>query len=105
MDAIVIQTTTASLEEAELIAEALLGEGLAACVQTAPVRSRYVWKGAVERADERLMLIKTRADLFEPVRARIRALHSYETPEIVATAIVAGDPDYLAWIAGVTRET
>ncbi len=99
---IAVQTTTASPEEAERITEALLAENLAACVQIAPIRSRYVWKGAIERADEQLMLIKTRADLFEAVRARIRALHSYETPEIVATPIVAGDPDYLAWIAAST---
>ncbi len=101
---ITIHVTTASPEEAEAIADALVAEGLAACVQIMPIRSRYVWKGAVERADELLLLIKTRAALFEAVRTRVRALHSYETPEIVAQAIVDGDPDYLAWIAASTRE-
>jgi periplasmic divalent cation tolerance protein len=102
MSFVTILTTTASEEQAEAIAEALLAEGLAACVQIAAVRSRYVWQGAVQHQAEQLLLIKTRADLFEPVRARIRALHPYETPEIIALPIVAGDVDYLAWMAQAT---
>ena len=101
---VTILTTAASPDEAERIAEALLAEALVACVQISEIRSRYVWKGEVQREDEQLLLIKTRAALFEPVRARIRELHSYETPEIVALPVTAGDPDYLAWIAGVTRK-
>lgn len=100
---VTILTTTASEQDAETIADALLAEGLAACVQIARVRSRYVWKGAVERVDEQLLLIKTSAAQFEPVRARIRALHSYETPEILALPVAAGDGDYLAWLAEATR--
>jgi uncharacterized protein involved in tolerance to divalent cations len=96
---ITILTTTASPDEADRIADALVAEGLAACVQIAAIRSRYIWKGQVERADEQLLLIKTREALFEPVRARIRELHSYETPEIVALPIAAGDGEYLAWLA------
>jgi uncharacterized protein involved in tolerance to divalent cations len=101
---IVIQTTTATVDDAERIAEALLAEGLAACVQVLAIRSRYVWNGAIQRDDEQLLLIKTRAELFEPVRARIRALHPYETPEVIALPIVAGDPDYLAWLAQATGQ-
>jgi len=100
--AIVVQTTTATPEAAERLAEALVGEGLAACVQIAPIRSRYVWKGAVQREDEQLLLIKTREALFEAVHARIRALHAYETPEIIATSVAAGDADYLTWLAAAT---
>ena len=100
--AVVIQTTTASVEDAERIAEALVAERLAACVQIAAIRSRYVWKGEVQREDEQLLLIKTRESLFDAVRARIRALHSYETPEIIAMPLVAGDADYLAWLSEVT---
>jgi periplasmic divalent cation tolerance protein len=96
-------TTTASEAEAEAIAAALLADDLAACVQIAAIRSRYVWKGEVQREPEQLLLIKTRAALFEIVRGKIRTLHSYETPEIVALPIVAGDADYLSWMAGVTR--
>ena len=100
---VTVLTTTASEAEAEAIAEALLAEELAACVQITAIRSRYVWKGEVRREAEQLLLIKTRAVLFEIVRAKIRSLHSYETPEIVALPIVAGDADYLSWMAGVTR--
>jgi uncharacterized protein involved in tolerance to divalent cations len=102
---VTVLTTTASEAEAEAIAEALLAEQLAACVQITTIRSRYVWKGEVQREAEQLLLIKTREALFEPVRARIRTLHSYETPEIVALPITAADADYQTWMAGVTRET
>ena len=101
---VTVLTTTASEAEAEAIAEALLADELAACVQIAAIRSRYVWKGEVQREVEQLLLIKTRAALFEIVRAKVRAMHSYETPEIVALPIVAGDADYLSWMAGVTRQ-
>ena len=99
---VTVLTTTATEDEAEAIAEALLADGLAGCVQIAQIRSRYVWQGKVEREAEQLLLIKTRAELFEIVRGRIRAMHSYETPEIVALPIAAGDGDYLAWLGSVT---
>ena len=99
-----VLTTTASEREAETIAEALLNEALAACVQILPIRSRYVWNGAIQRQAEQLLLIKTRAALFETVHARIRTLHSYDTPEIVALPIEAGDADYLAWIDKATNQ-
>ena len=104
-EACVILVTAGSEAEAEALAEALVGERLAACVQLSPIRSRYVWKGAVQRDDEILLLIKTRAELFEIVRGKIRAIHSYDTPEIVALPITAGDADYLAWLGGVTGAT
>jgi uncharacterized protein involved in tolerance to divalent cations len=100
---VTVLTTTASETEAETIADALLAEQLAACVQILPIRSRYLWQGEVQRETEHLLLIKTREVLFEPVRAKIRTLHSYETPEIVALPITAGDVDYLGWIGDVTR--
>lgn len=102
-DACTIFTTARSETEAEDIARALLEERLAACVQLAPISSRYVWKGALEREEEILLLIKTRASLFEAVRARIRRLHSYETPEVVMVPVTAGDADYLAWLAESTE--
>ena len=100
---VTVLTTTADEAEAEAIADALLADELAACVQIMPIRSRYVWNGAVQREAEQLLLIKTRADLFEVVRARIRTMHSYDTPEIIALPIAAGDADYLTWIGEVTR--
>jgi periplasmic divalent cation tolerance protein len=102
-DAVVIQTTAGSPEEAERIAEGLLADRLCACVQIAQIRSRYVWKGAVQREDEQLLLIKTRAEFFEAVRSRIRELHSYETPEVIAVPLAAADPDYLAWLEATTQ--
>jgi periplasmic divalent cation tolerance protein len=96
-------TTAGSDAEAEALAEALLAERLAACVQLSPIRSRYVWKGAVQREDEILLLIKTRAELFEQVRARLRALHSYDTPEILMLPATAADADYLAWLEAETK--
>jgi periplasmic divalent cation tolerance protein len=101
---VTVLTTTASPLEAEAIAEALLTEELAACVQILEIRSRYVWRDAVQREPEQLLLIKTRAALFEVVRAKIRTLHSYDTPEIVALPIAAGDADYLSWLGSVTRK-
>ncbi|CAN7267753.1 divalent-cation tolerance protein CutA [Phenylobacterium sp. LjRoot219] len=100
---VTVLTTTATAAEAEAIADALLAEELAACVQITEVRSRYVWNGAVQREAEQLLLIKTRAALFEVVRAKIRTMHSYDTPEIVALPITAGDGDYLSWLRSVTR--
>ena len=99
---VTVHTTTASEAEAETIAEALLGEELAACVQIVAIRSRYLWKGELQREPEQLLLIKTRAELFEILRGRIRAMHSYHTPEIIALPIAAGDADYLAWLGAVT---
>ena len=101
-DACTIFTTAGSETEAEDIASALLAEQLAACVQMSPITSRYVWKGELAREEEVLLLIKTRAELFEKVRSRIRALHSYETPEVLMVPVTAGDADYLAWLAAGT---
>lgn len=99
---VTVFTTTASEAEAEAIAEALVVERLAACVQFTSIRSRYVWKDALQKDDEVLLLIKTRRELFEPLAERLRALHAYETPEIVMLPIEAGDPAYLAWLAANT---
>ena len=102
--AIVVSTTAGSMDEAEKIAQALLEARLAACVQLAPISSRYVWKGQIVREDEVLLLIKTREALFEPVAAAIRAANSYETPEIIATSVIAGSNDYLEWLAASTGD-
>ena len=99
---VTVLTTTATEDEAEAIAEAMLADGLAACVQITAVRSRYIWQGQVRREPEQLLLIKTRAELFEIVRGKIRAIHSYDTPEIVALPISAGDADYLSWLGGAS---
>ena len=91
------------MAEADRIAEALIDERLAACVNIlGKIRSVYRWQGKIERADEVAMIAKTTEALFETLAARVRALHSYDTPAIVAWPIVAGDAAYLAWIAAET---
>ena len=98
-DKIVVLTACDSEQEAETIARHLIDQRLAACVNIVPgARSIYRWKDQIEDAREFLLLIKSRRDLFEPLRAAIEKLHSYEVPEVVALAMVDGSPDYLAWL-------
>lgn len=86
------------------LAEALVGERLAACAQVLPgVRSVYRWQGEVERADEVLLLLKTVRDRLPALTARIQALHPYELPEVVAVEACGGLPAYLGWVAAETR--
>ena len=84
----------------EKIAQALVEEQLAACVNLLPgVSSTYRWEGQVETASECLLLIKTDAEHFNTLKQRIKALHSYELPEIIALPIEAGSSEYLKWIS------
>ena len=94
----IVTTTLANRAEARRIAKALLAERLAACVQLLDIESHYVWKGEAMAEPEVMLLAKTRAELFESVIARIKALHPYELPEIVAQPFQAGFGPYLAWI-------
>ena len=94
-----IYITTPSREMAEKIARALVEERLAACVNIIPgVRSIYRWKGNVEAASEVVLIAKTRADLFARLEKRVKELHSYEVPCIVAWPIAAGHQPYLDWL-------
>ncbi|MDO8346860.1 MAG: divalent-cation tolerance protein CutA [Rugosibacter sp.] len=92
---------------AELLAETLVTEQLAACVSVLPaVRSVYRWQGALERAEEVPLLIKTTAARYAALEAAIRVRHPYELPEILAVPVTHGLPDYLMWVANeVTLET
>jgi periplasmic divalent cation tolerance protein len=96
-----VVTTSVNSEQAALdIAETLVRERLAACVQvTADVTSVYVWQGSLQRTREWICQIKTAPVRFEALRERLKALHPYEVPEILVTEIAAGDPAYLAWLA------
>ncbi len=86
------------------IAQALVEEKLAACVNiVGPVRSIYRWRGAIEQASEYMLIIKTAVRHFAKLERRVRELHSYEVPEIVAMTIAAGSKPYLSWLAQSTR--
>lgn len=98
-DARVVLVTVPSREEGERIAEALVGESLAACVNVVgPIRSIYRWQGAICRDDEYLLLIKTTADRYAALEARVLALHGYENPEVIALPVERGAAAYLEWI-------
>jgi periplasmic divalent cation tolerance protein len=100
----VLLTTAPSRDEAAKIANLLIGEKLAACVQLLPIESFYVWQGKTQNEAEVLLLVKTRATLFESVITRIKAVHSYSAPEIVATVFTAGFQGYFDWIDDVTAD-
>ena len=94
-----VYCTAPSCEEAEKIAETIVGEGLAACANILPgIMSFFRWKGQVERAEEIGLIFKTTEPLFEKLATRIRVLHSYDCPCIVAFPITVGQADYLDWI-------
>jgi len=99
-----VVTTTSSRANAEGIAQLLVEQRLAACVQVVgPVFSRYRWRGKVETAREWLCLIKTRSNAYPEVEAAIRAIHPYEVPEILAVPVVNGYEGYLRWMGSSVR--
>ena len=98
--AIVVFMTAANGEEATRLADMLVGAHLAACVQILPeMESVYRWQGKIERAPEVLVLAKTIRSKFEELEREVRALHSYDTPEIIAVPVVAGSASYLEWLS------
>jgi periplasmic divalent cation tolerance protein len=98
-DAIVVFMTAANGEEAARLADMLVGAHLAACVQILPeIESVYRWQGKIERQSEVLLLIKTTKSKFDELEREVRALHSYDTPEIIAVPVTAGSTPYLEWL-------
>ena len=96
---IVVFVTAKNKTEAKRIARGLLKDRLAACVNIlAGVESLFWWQGKIDRGSEVLMIIKTKRKLFEKVMAKVKLLHSYQTPEIIALPVVAGSWAYLKWI-------
>ena len=96
---IVVLTTAGTEEQADTIARGLVEAELAACVNVVGgARSTYRWQGSVTKDAELLLVVKTTSDRFEAVRAKIRELHSYELPEVIALPIVDADPAILDWI-------
>ncbi len=101
-DYCIIMTTLPNREEARKMARGLVEEQLGACVQLLDIKSVYTWKGEVQEDDEVLLLIKTRADLYDAVEVYIQTHHPYEVPEIVQVPITAGLSAYLGWVDEVT---
>ncbi|NJM77585.1 MAG: divalent-cation tolerance protein CutA [Acaryochloridaceae cyanobacterium RU_4_10] len=100
-----VLVTVSSEAEATAIAQTVVQEKLAACVNLIPVRSVYIWQDQLQQEPEWQLLIKTTRDRCSALQERILALHSYEVPEILAIPIQAGSPSYLAWIETQVNET
>lgn len=99
-DKLLAFTTAGSQTEADKIAQTLVEQRLAACVNIVPrVQSVYRWQGKVERAEEFLLIIKTSRSLEEQVRSAIGEAHSYELPEFIVVPIESGSPEYLKWLS------
>jgi periplasmic divalent cation tolerance protein len=104
IDEILILSTAGSEELASRIGKALVEENLAACVNIVPgIRSVYRWQGRICEDAEFLMLIKSSANIFEQVRRKIREIHTYQVPEIIALPLGNADGDYLSWLRGQLR--
>jgi len=98
-DEIAVFITAPSEDMAAAIARSLVEARLAACANIIRgIRSIYTWQGKVQDDPETLMIVKTRRDLFDGIKSKVKELHSYEVPEIVALPIVAGSEDYLRWL-------
>ena len=98
-DFIQVTTSVSQRTDAERIAQKLVGRRLAACVQVlGPIVSTYRWQRRVETAEEWLCIAKTSGDRYLELEKAIRELHTYELPEILATPVIAGNADYLAWL-------
>jgi|SRR6185295_7228076 len=102
-DELIVLVTTANAEEAARIADALVSERLAACVNIVPgIESIYRWEGKVTRDHEALMIIKTTGERYDELERRIKELHSYSTPEVIAMKIDLGSEPYLSWLRAST---
>ncbi|MBW4560501.1 MAG: divalent-cation tolerance protein CutA [Mojavia pulchra JT2-VF2] len=95
----VVLATTANVQEAKAIANALVEAKLAACVSILPIHSVYTWQGEINAENEWQLLIKTDLAQFPTIEAKIREMHSYVVPEVIALPILAGSHPYLQWIS------
>ena len=104
-DAIIVFMTASNGEEAARLADMLVGAHLAACVQILPeIESVYRWQGKIERQSEILLIAKTTRAKFADLEREVRALHSYDTPEIIAVPVVAGSASYVDWLIKSTKK-
>ncbi len=105
MDALIVYITAPKEDEAVKIGRALVEAHIAGCVNIVrAIRSIYSWQGKIEDDEEVLMIVKTRADLFGALQTKVKELHSYKVPEIIALPVAAGSEDYINWLNEVTRQ-
>jgi periplasmic divalent cation tolerance protein len=98
-EVLIVFSSFASAQQAQIVAKALVEENLAACVSLLPgAQSFYRWEGAVQSNTETIGIIKTTSRAYPALETRIRALHSYQVPEIVCVAVSEGLPAYLDWV-------
>ena len=103
LEGCLVMTTTSDAAEADRLADNLVRQGLAACVQITAVNSHYIWEGRLEKRDEQLLLIKTSLAGYEQVEAYLRRTHSYSLPEIARWTMSGASPDYLRWLMDTSR--
>ncbi|HMU62003.1 MAG TPA: divalent-cation tolerance protein CutA [Gemmatimonadales bacterium] len=102
-DCLQVTVAASSREEADRLAGSAVEQRLAACGQVlGPVASTYHWEGRIQHAEEWLCLLKTTLARYPELETLLRAAHSYDNPEIIATAVLAGSTDYLAWLRAET---
>ena len=105
MEALIVYITAPNEEEAAKIAKILVEERLAGCVNIVKdIRSIYAWQGKIEDEKEVLMIVKTRLELFSALTSKVKELHSYTVPEVIAMPIVDGSPEYIEWLQKATRQ-
>ncbi len=101
---IVVFITAADAEEARLIADVLLQQKKAACVNIVPgLSSLFWWRDKIDSAKESLLIVKTRASLLDEIVKLVKEIHSYDNPEVIALPIVGGSDDYLEWLDEVVE--
>ena len=104
-DKVVVFITTPTIEEADRIADVIVRQRKAACVNIVPqVRSRFWWQGKIESAEEALLIVKTKSALLDEVIGLVKANHSYEVPEVIVLPISGGNQDYLNWLDKETSQ-
>lgn len=100
-----VETTIDSAAGAASLASSVVGTRLVACAQVVgPIASMYRWEGAVTTDQEWLIVMKTAADRLDDLVAHLRSAHPYDVPEVVATPVLGGNPDYLRWVTAETRD-